>query len=183
MSRVRGLAAAGILCVAGVASLSHGSAEPDPGFALVLDLARNQLMSRDLRSGERGPELRVAVGSPAHPTPRGRFRLGRVILRPGWQPGTAASEAGAHSVRSSLTSPMGVAKLPFAENGAIALHGGGEPGVLGKPVSSGCVRAADADLLRLLVWIDLHRGLAPSQPGTSGEVVRDLWRPTYLTVD
>ena len=78
---------------------------------------------------------------------------------------------------------MGVAKLPFAENGAIALHGGGEPGVLGKPVSSGCVRAADADLLRLLVWIDLHRGLAPSQPGTSGEVVRDFWRPTYLTVD
>jgi len=183
VSRRWGTAAAGLLWVAGLAGLSHGSAEPDPGVELILDLSRNQLMSRDVRSGEPGPGLRVAVGSPAHPTPRGRFRLGRVILRPGWRPGMAASEAGAHSVRSSLTSPMGVAKLPFAENGAIALHGGGEPGVLGKPVSSGCVRAADADLLRLLVWIDLHRGLAPPQSGPSGEVVRDLWRPTYLTVD
>jgi len=78
---------------------------------------------------------------------------------------------------------MGVAKLPFAENGAIALHGGGEPGALGKPVSSGCVRAADADLLRLLAWLDLQGGLARPVSNGSGEVVRDLWRPTRLRID
>lgn len=155
----------------------------DPGLELVLALSRNELMSKDLRSGEEGPTLLVAVGSPAHPTPRGSFRLGRVIFRPGWRPGLAASEAGARARRSSVNSPMGVAKLPFAENGAIALHGGGEPGVLGKPVSSGCVRAADADLLRLLAWLDLRRGLAPPESRGSGEVVRDLWRPTYLLID
>ena len=159
------------------------ASEQDPGFALHLDLSRNRLTIRDRATGEEGPVLRVAVGSPAHPTPRGRFRLGRVILRPGWRPGVAARDAGAQAAAPSITSPMGVAKLPFAENGAIALHGGGVPGLLGKPVSSGCVRASDADLLRLLLWLDLQRGLAPPAASTSGEVVRDLWRPTRLTVE
>ena len=169
--------------LAGLLPAAAGSTERDPGLRLHLDLSRNLLTARDRATGEDGPVLRVAVGSPAHPTPRGRFRLGRVILRPGWRPGVAARDAGAHAAAPSLTSPMGVAKLPFAENGAIALHGGGRPGVLGKPVSSGCVRASDADLLRLLFWLELRRGLAPPGAGASGEVVRDLWRPTRLTVE
>ena len=77
---------------------------------------------------------------------------------------------------------MGVAKIPFAENGSIALHGGGDPDVLGKPVSSGCVRASDADLLRLIAWLDLQGALAPAQIASSGEVVRDLWRAARLRV-
>jgi hypothetical protein len=158
------------------------AASDDPGFELELDLARNELRTRDVRSGEAGPVLRVAVGSPGHPTPRGRFRLGRVILKPSWRPGAFALDAGARPERASLGSPMGVAKIPFAENGSIALHGGGDPDVLGKPVSSGCVRASDADLLRLIAWFDLHGGLAPARVGASGEVVRDLWRAARLHV-
>lgn len=154
----------------------------DPGFELELDRARNLLRARDVRSGEEGPVLRVAVGSPAHPTPPGRFRLGRVIFRPSWRPGAFALDAGARAIGASLRSPMGVAKLPFAENGGIALHGGGDPDVLGKPVSSGCVRAADADLLRLIVWLELRDGLAPPRVEASGEIVRDLGRTARLYV-
>ena len=101
------------------------AAADDPGFALDLDAARGELRTRDLRSGDDGPVLRVAVGSPAHPTPRGRFRMGRVILRPTWTPSDFARDAGAETESASLGSPMGVAKIPFAEGGAIALHGGG----------------------------------------------------------
>jgi hypothetical protein len=157
-------------------------ASDDAGIELVLDLARNELRTRDVRSGQEGPVLRVAVGSPAHPTPPGRFRLGRVIFRPSWKPGAFALDAGALAEGASLGSPMGVAKLPFAENGSIALHGGGDPDVLGKPVSSGCVRASDADLLRLIAWLELRGGLAPARVEASGEVVRDLWRTARLRV-
>jgi hypothetical protein len=172
-----GVALCGLLCAAAPAW-----AGADPGFELELDLERNELRTRDARSGEQGPVLRVAVGSPAHPTPRGRFRLGRVIFRPSWRPGAYALDAGAKAEGASLGSPMGVAKLPFANNGAIALHGGGDPDVLGKPVSSGCVRASDADLLRLIAWLHLRGGLAPARAEASGEVVRDLWRSARLRV-
>ena len=77
---------------------------------------------------------------------------------------------------------MGVAKIPFAAKGSIALHGGGDPHVLGKPVSSGCVRASDADLLRLITWLHLQGGLAPPREEASGEVVRDLWRTARVLV-
>ena len=165
-----------------LAGPNPAGANDDPGFELILDLARNELRAIDAQTGELGPVLRVAVGSPAHPTPRGQFRFGRVIFRPSWEPGGYAAEAGARPERASLSSPMGVAKIPFAANGAIALHGGGDPHVLGKPVSSGCVRASDADLLRLISWLHLHGGLAPPLEQASGEVVRDLWRTARLRV-
>ena len=164
------------------ASPNPTEANDDPGFELVLDLESGELRAVDARTGDIGPVLRVAVGSPAHPTPRGQFRLGRVILKPSWAPGGFAVEAGAHAERASLTSPMGVAKIPFAAKGSIALHGGGNPDVLGKPVSSGCVRASDADLLRLIAWLQLRGGLAPPREEASGEVVRDLWRTARLRV-
>jgi len=173
----RAVAVCLVLCWAGSAVSND-----DPGFELVLDRARNLLSARDVRSGEQGPVLRVAVGSPGHPTPSGRFRLGRVIFRPAWRPGEFALDAGARAQGASLRSPMGVAKLPFAENGRIALHGGGDPDVLGKPVSSGCVRATDADLLRLIAWLELRDGLAPPRLEASGEVVRDLGRMARLHV-
>ncbi|MEZ4216531.1 MAG: L,D-transpeptidase [Myxococcota bacterium] len=155
----------------------------DPGFAFELDLAEQRLRVRDARTGEEADEIRVAVGSPAHPTPRGSFKLGRVILRPTWTPGAAALANGAEPEDASLGSPMGVAKIPFAEGGSIALHGGGDPDVLGKPVSSGCVRASDADLLRLIVWLHLRGGLGPAIERADGELHRGFARPARLRVE
>lgn len=156
----------------------------DAGFELDLDLANNRLRvrERDAAAGEWAEEFRVAVGSPAHPTPRGSFSLGRVILRPAWTPGATAAAAGAEPSGASFDSPMGVAKIPFAAAGQIALHGGGDPDVLGKPVSSGCVRASDADLLRLVAWLHLRGALAPTREMPNGELLRDFQRPVRLRV-
>lgn len=170
-----------VVAAAVLATASRAGAG-DPGFELDLDTTRNELRARDVRSGELGPVLRVAIGSPAHPTPMGRFRMGRVIFRPTWQPGGFALDAGAEREAASIDSPMGVAKIPFANNGAIALHGGGDPDVLGKPVSGGCVRMADADLLRLIAWFELQGALAPPRSEASGEVIRDLWRTVRFRV-
>ncbi|MCZ6464835.1 MAG: L,D-transpeptidase [Proteobacteria bacterium] len=169
--------AAGVLAAA-----SAGAAAPsDPGILLELDRERFALRVRDLRSGETGPAVPVVLGSPAHPTPGGSFALERVILNPAWTPGPRARAGGALDRGPGLESPMGVAKIPFAGGGAIALHGGGDPLLLGKPVSSGCVRAADADLLRVLAWLHERGALAPPEPHR-GESHRSFQRRTQLIV-
>ena len=105
-----------------------------------------------------------------------------VILRPSWHPGPGAYEAGARPEPSSLTTPMGVAKIPFAQNGAIALHGGGDLRLLGRPISGGCVRAGDADLLRLVAWMDLRGALGEARPHEDGEIHRPFHRPVRMVV-
>jgi len=179
----RGVARAVLLLVFSIPLLVPGPLAADGGadFELDLDLANNRLRVRE-RGGEWADAFRVAVGSPAHPTPRGSFSLGRVILRPAWTPGATAAAAGAEPSGASFDSPMGVAKIPFAAAGQIALHGGGDPDVLGKPVSSGCVRAADADLLRLVAWLHLRGALAPTREMPNGELLRDFQRSARLRV-
>lgn len=108
--------------------------------------------SRDLRDGSAGPSFRVVLGSPSHPTPPGEFPVYRVVRNPGWQPGPAARAKGATEAPPSAEGPMGLAKLPFAPGG-IALHGGADPLLLGKPISLGCIRARDRDLAALLGWL------------------------------
>jgi hypothetical protein len=157
-------------------------AEEDPGFVIELDRAQYQVSVRDERSGERGPTIAVVLGSPSNPTPSGRYPIYQVILRPSWQPGPGARAAGAEPEPSGLETPMGVAKIPFAHGGAIALHGGGDPRLLGQPISGGCVRAGDGDLLRLIAWLDLRDGLGEPSPRAGGEVHRSFRRPARVDV-
>ncbi|MCG8590197.1 MAG: L,D-transpeptidase [Proteobacteria bacterium] len=167
-----------------LASLSPGSAgaAADPGLVLELDREQFALTVRDARDGRLGPQVTVALGSPANPTPLGNFSLSRVILNPAWRPGATAREAGAEDEPPSLSTPMGVAKIPFAAGGAIALHGAGDAYLLGKPVSSGCVRASDADLLQILAWLHERRALAAPVLQPDGEVTRRFQRPARLIV-
>ncbi len=155
--------------------------ERDPGLLLELDRARFELVVRDLRARDDGPQLRVSLGSPAFETPTGEFPLRVVIRNPRWQPGPAARAAGATPEPSSATGPLGVAKIPFAGGGAISLHGGGHPRLLGKPVSLGCVRTVDADLLVLIGWLEERDALAPART-RAGELHQAFRRPARLRV-
>ena len=161
---------------------SSGAASADPGVVLVLDRARFELAAVDEASGVEGPRFRVALGSPAHETPAGDHRVGRVILNPAWRPSDEALAAGALPLPPSLDGPMGVAKIPFADLGSVALHGGGDARLLGKPVSGGCVRARDADLLRLLAWLHARGALAAPRHEGNGEIARDFARPLFMRV-
>jgi hypothetical protein len=155
-------------------------AAEDAGIVLELDREQFLLTLRDGRSGGEGPPLRVALGSPARETPAGRYPLYRVILRPGWRPGRLARSVGAVAEPASLETPMGAVKIPFA-TGGYTVHGGGDPRVLGKPISSGCVRATDSDLLRLVAWLHLH-GALEEPVERDGEVYRSFRRPARLII-
>ena len=129
-----------LLCFA----LALAAAPPpsDPGIVLRVEGEEFVLRALDARDDADGPALRVALGSPARPTPRGSFALERVVLNPAWTPGTDAREAGARPLPPSSEGPMGVAKIPFAADGAFALHGGARSYLLGEQISSGCIRAS-----------------------------------------
>jgi hypothetical protein len=168
------------LCLLALPSVS--TAGEDPGLVIELDRGAYKGRVRDERSGEQGPEFSIALGSPARPTPDGQFPIAWVILQPSWHPSPGAWAAGARPEPSSLSTPMGVAKIPFTSGGSIALHGAGDERLLGQPVSGGCVRAADGDLLRMLAWLDLQGALGAPFERKDGEIHRPLRRPTRLIV-
>ena len=154
----------------------------DPGVLLELDRESFEVHVRDLASGAEGPRLRVVLGSPAHPTPKGDFPLHVVVRNPGWSPGATARSYGAHPVPPSAAGPLGVGKIPFAGNGEIALHGGANPLLLGKPVSLGCARATDEDLLRLFDWLEEQHALAQPVVVAGGEFRQYFRRPARVSV-
>jgi hypothetical protein len=159
-----------------------GASPPDPGVVLQLDRERFELLARDLRDGAAGPRLRVALGSPAHPTPGGSFAPFAVIENPAWIPGPVARGHGAIEHPPSTEGPLGAVKIPFAAEGAVAIHGAADPRLLGKPVSLGCVRATDADLLALVAWLDSRAALGPPRPRPDGELHRTFVRPARVVV-
>ena len=166
--------------IAFVLSLSLLGASRDPGVLLELDRDAYVVFARDLRAGVNGPALRVAVGSPAHPTPTGSFPLREVVRSPGWSPGPTARRAGARPVPPSTQGPLGVAKIPFL--GIYALHGGSRPLLLGKPITSGCLRSADPQLLELLAWLGQQGALGAERPLASGEWRQSFVRPARLVI-
>jgi len=152
----------------------------DPGLLIEIDLARFSLSSRDLSAGSAGPALRVAVGSPAHPTPTGEFRPLHVVRNPGWMPGPHARRLGARARRPSDDGPLGIGKIPL-EAGAIQIHGGADPLELGKPVSLGCVTLRDEGWLELVDWLNSRNGLGPWRESAAGNVSR-FRRPIRVVV-
>jgi hypothetical protein len=153
----------------------------DPGILLELDRERFEVRARDLRDASEGPSLRVVIGSPAHPTPAGSFPLYRVVRNPRWTPGEIARHRGAREVPASSDGPLGVAKLSFGPEG-VALHGGARPLLIGKPVSLGCVRALDADLLALLDWLEAAGALGAPSEAEDGERHQSFRRPARIVV-
>jgi hypothetical protein len=104
-----------------------------------VDLSARTLMF--FRSGRRVLATRVAVGSPATPTPVGRFYVNQrfVTTNPGGPFGPAALGVSAFS--PVLTG--------WAQGGPIGIHGTNEPWSIGRAVSNGCIRVPNATLRRL----------------------------------
>jgi len=153
----------------------------DPGVLIEIDRARFSLETRDLSDGEAGPALRVAIGSPSHPTPAGEYRPSRVVRNPGWRPGAHARRLGARAQRPSSAGPLGVGKIPLASR-AIQIHGGADPLELGKPVSLGCVTLRDEGWLELVDWLRQRNSLDPWIATRRGEDVSAFRRPVRVVV-
>lgn len=157
--------------------------EPEDGAGILLhvDLASFRLEALDLDTAAIGPTLRVSVGSPSYPTPRGEFRPVRLVSNPSWTPGPVARSFGARPHPPSSESPLGLGKLPL-EFGAIQIHAGAHPLQLGKPMSLGCVSLDDAGWLRLVGWLEERESLHAWRRRADGETETGFRRPIRVVV-
>jgi lipoprotein-anchoring transpeptidase ErfK/SrfK len=107
---------------------------------VIVDLRARRL--RAFVDGRVRLSVRVAVGAPASPTPRGRFFLReRVRVIDG-----ATSPYGPLALGLSAFSRY---RTDWLGGGQVAIHGTNEPKLIGRPVSNGCIRLRNTDVLRL----------------------------------
>ena len=116
-------------------------------FSLVVDLSDREL--HVLEGEDVVKSYRVAIGTEQHPTPRGEFRIRRIIWNPRWVPPDAAwarnrrpREAG------DPRNPMGRVKM-FFQAPDYYIHGTHEEDSLGQAESHGCLRMRNADVIEL----------------------------------
>ena len=95
-----------------------------------------------LRAGHVVASWTSAIGTPANPTPTGRFAISEVVpqAEPGGFFGTVILTLTAHSPRLSEFE---------GGDGRVALHGTNLPQLLGQAVSHGCIRLPNAAARRL----------------------------------
>jgi len=185
--RHRIFAACAAALVAFVASLALVAAPAcarttggDPGIRFEIDRDSYRVHVVDLKSGDVGPDVRVAIGSPAHPSPSGEFRVWQVVHDPAWNPGQTAKSLGAKKVPAGPDGPLGIAKIPI--QGEYALHGGASWLAVGKPVTLGCLRATDESIRELIEWLESRGALGARSPARAGEKPQAFVRPARFVI-
>ncbi len=83
----------------------------------------------------------VAVGSPATPTPVGRFYVNQRLV--------PTNPHGAYGPAALGVSAFSNVLTGWAQGGPIGIHGTNEPWSIGRAVSNGCIRVPNATLRRL----------------------------------
>jgi lipoprotein-anchoring transpeptidase ErfK/SrfK len=106
---------------------------------IVVDLSDRRVTL--FRDGGEVLEAKAAIGKPGTPTPTGRYYVNQRLLS-----GDPAGPFGPGAVGISAFSPT---LQDWAQGGPIAIHGTNVPYRLGHAVSHGCVRIANAALLKV----------------------------------
>jgi lipoprotein-anchoring transpeptidase ErfK/SrfK len=102
-----------------------------------------------VQDGQVVKSYKVAIGKDAHPTPRGAFRVRRVVWNPSWHP---PDEKWARNKTpkgpGEKGNPMKVVKIFFREPDYY-IHGTGDIASLGKAASHGCLRMDPSEAAEL----------------------------------
>jgi len=106
---------------------------------VVVDISAKRLTL--FRRGRRVFSTRVAVGSPATPTPTGRYYVNQRLI-----PSTPYGPFGPAAIGISAYSTV---LTGWTQGGPIAIHGTNEPWSIGHAVSNGCIRLLNPVLRRL----------------------------------
>jgi lipoprotein-anchoring transpeptidase ErfK/SrfK len=104
-----------------------------------VDLSRRLLTF--YRRGRAALRTRVAVGSPATPTPIGRFYVNQRL--------TTTDSSGPFGPAALGISAFSDVLTGWAQGGPIGIHGTNEPWSIGRAVSNGCIRLPNRILTRL----------------------------------
>ena len=83
--------------------------------------------------------FRVAVGTPSHPTPRGRFSIIQMQKNPTWIPPDSPWAKGLGPIPPGPGNPLGTRWMGTSAP-AVGIHGTNAPGSIGTAASHGCIR-------------------------------------------
>ena len=132
--------------VDGVLDLALGGAAAE--LQLDVDLSERTLIALD--NGNEVARYAVAVGTKQYPTPRGSFRIRKVVWNPPWKPPDSPWAKGKDAKPPGHPdNPMKRVKIFFSEPDYY-IHGTDEDDSLGRAESHGCFRLANWDALTLL---------------------------------
>jgi hypothetical protein len=106
---------------------------------IVVDLSERRV--RFYKRGRLVLSSSAAIGSPATPTPLGRYYVNQRLV-----PSDKSGPFGPGAVGVSAFSPV---LTGWAQGGPIAIHGTNQPWSIGHSVSNGCIRLPNAVLERL----------------------------------
>lgn len=154
-----------------------------PGVEVVINIPSGRLELLD--GGAVVKSYPVSVGSARYPTPRGTFKLSRVVWNPWWHPPESEWARDRKPTPPGLSNPMGRAKLHLDD--LIYIHGTTSEGRLGAPASHGCIRMSNADVIDLAQRV--HRYSKPDitdarieELSTFSKQERETTLPRYITV-
>jgi len=123
----------------------------------------------------------VAVGTAKYPTPRGTYRIRKIVWNPGWVPPDSKWARGkTPKGPGERGNPMKVVKIFFKEP-TYYIHGTGDIESLGSAASHGCLRMHPNDAAEVAQYIMEHGG-QPRDESWFRRVlrVRDQSRTIYL---
>ncbi|HEX8394576.1 MAG TPA: L,D-transpeptidase [Longimicrobium sp.] len=127
----------------------------------------------------------VSVGSARYPTPRGSYKLSRVVWNPWWHPPESEWARNRKPTPPGTGNPMGRAKLHLDD--LYYIHGTTAEGRLGAPASHGCIRMSNRDVIDLAQRV--HRYSKPDitdarieELSTFSRQERETTLPRYISV-
>lgn len=118
--------------------------EQDLGKTIVVDLSERRV--RLFAGAKLESEYRCAIGTPAHPTPTGQFKIVDKRFMPTWSnPGSAWAKNMPKSIPAGPGNPLGTRALNLDASG-IRIHGTTKIHSIGTAASHGCMRMVRRDI-------------------------------------
>jgi lipoprotein-anchoring transpeptidase ErfK/SrfK len=170
------LATSATLSIAAVAAVTMPNARRAPreseavaaSMRLQVDLSERRLYV--IENGEVANSYAVAIGKPSYPTPKGNFRIRRIVWNPRWVPPDSKwAKNKTAKGPGEPGNPMGRVKIFFSEPDYY-IHGTREVDSLGEAESHGCLRMRNADVISVAKQV-MAAGGKPVQPSFVRRVI------------
>src|SRR5262245_581889 len=92
-----------------------------------------------IQSGEVVESYAIAVGTSSHPTPKGTYKVSKIVWNPPWVPPSDWARDESPRAPGDPANPMQGVKIYFSDP-AYFIHGTNDPESIGSAASHGCVR-------------------------------------------
>ena len=139
----------GSIATASRAPDAEAAPEPRPWPRLLIRLSERRLYLLDDAPGTPDESFPIAVGREGLETPVGQFQVEEMVEYPDFE--KVASGTVVERIPPGPSNPLGARWIGFTHGPGwtVGIHGTPTPHLLGRAVSSGCVRMRNADVIAI----------------------------------